>query len=42
MEEDQASRVIAELQAFRDRLSKRQNGAKVPMRVFALPCERAI
>jgi hypothetical protein len=42
MEEDQASWVIAELQAFGERLSKRQNGAKVPMRVFALPCERAI
>ena len=42
MEEDQASRVIRELEAFRDRLSKRQNGAKVPMRVFALPCEQAV
>ncbi|HEU4506413.1 MAG TPA: hypothetical protein VFR79_16390 [Nitrospira sp.] len=42
MEEDQASKVIGELQAFRDRLSKRQNGAKIPMRVFALPCEQAV
>jgi hypothetical protein len=42
MEDDQAAQVIEALRAFRDRLSKRQTGAKIPMRVFVLPCERAV
>jgi hypothetical protein len=42
MEEDQAAQVIRGLQSFRDRLAERQLGAKIPMRVFVLPCERAV
>lgn len=42
MEDKQAEYVIERLREFRDRLSKRQQGAKIPMRVFVLPCERAV
>lgn len=39
MEEEQADRVVTQLKAFRDGLSQRQHGAKIPMRLFAIPCE---
>ncbi len=42
MSDDQAEAVIKELQAFRDHLSDLQGGAKVPLRVLVLPCERVI
>ena len=42
MEEEQADRVVARLRAFRDQLAQRQHGAKIPMRVFILPCERVL
>ena len=42
MEEEQADRVVARLRAFRDQLAQRQQGAKIPMRVFILPCERVL
>ena len=42
MEEEQADRVVARLKAFRDQLAQRQQGAKIPMRVFILPCERVL
>jgi len=42
MEEKQADLVVARLKAFRDQLAQRQQGAKIPMRVFTLPCERVL
>jgi len=42
VEEDQAQRVGEGLQAFREQLAKRQHGAKIPLRVFVLPCERLV
>ena len=42
MEDDQATRVVARLREFRDRLAKQQGKNKIPIRVFALPCERLI
>jgi hypothetical protein len=42
MEEDQAERVVQRLKTFRDHMAQRQHGAKIPMRLFALPCERLI
>jgi hypothetical protein len=42
MEDEQATRVVARLRDFRDRLSKQQSKNKIPIRVFSLPCERLI
>jgi hypothetical protein len=42
MEDDQAAQVIGKLKAFRDGMSQKQQGGKIPMRVFTLPCERII
>lgn len=42
MENQQADQVTKQLQTFRDHLLERQHGAKIPMRVFALPCERLL
>jgi nitrogen regulatory protein PII len=39
MEEDHADRVVKRLKTFRDTLARRQHGAKIPMRLFAFPCE---
>lgn len=38
----EADKVIAALQAFRDRLVQKQGGAKIPLRVFSLPCEMVV
>jgi hypothetical protein len=35
----EADTVIAGLKAFRDSQIKKQGGAKIPLRVFAMPCE---
>jgi hypothetical protein len=40
--DDQAERVVERLKAFHDRLSQGQHGAKVPMRVFLLPCDQVV
>ena len=40
--EDQAERVMEGFKAFRDRLAQQQHGAKIPLRVFALPCEEVV
>ncbi|MGH7257531.1 MAG: PG0541 family transporter-associated protein [Nitrospiraceae bacterium] len=42
MEDDQAERVIGMLRKFRDHMVELQGGAKIPLRVFTLPCERVI
>ena len=42
MEDNQAERVIATLKNFRDQWGQLQGGAKILMRVFAVPCERVI
>ena len=42
MEEDQAETVVKELRAFRNHRAQLQDGVKIPMRVFLLPCEQAI
>jgi hypothetical protein len=42
MEDEQATRVVAGLREFRDRLIKQQRNNKIPIRVFAFPCERLI
>lgn len=39
MEESRAERVVERLRIFRDGLKQRQNGSKIPLRVFVLPCE---
>lgn len=42
VEEEDTERVIEGLKAFRDRLVQWQHGAKIPFRVFTLPCEQMI
>lgn len=42
LEDDQAGKVIASLKTFRDELSRNQHGAKIPLRVFVLPCEQVV
>lgn len=42
MEDNQAERVIGKLKEFRDYWLQLQGGAEIPMRVFAVPCERLI
>jgi hypothetical protein len=42
MRDDDAERVVGELRVFCDHLQGLQGGAKVPLRVFALPCEQMI
>lgn len=42
MEEDQEKRVVAGLKRFRDQLAKQQHGAKIPLRVFVLPCLQVV
>jgi hypothetical protein len=39
MEENQAERVVERFRTFRDGLKHRQNGSKIPLRVFTFPCE---
>ena len=39
---DHAERVVSGLQSFRDQLAKQQKGAKIPMRVFVLPCLQVV
>jgi hypothetical protein len=39
MREDQAERVIGQLKEFRDDMATIQGTDKVPLRVFAFPCE---
>jgi hypothetical protein len=40
--EDHLKRVVEGLQAFRDQRVKQQHGAKIPLRVFLLPCELVV
>ncbi|ALA58913.1 PG0541 family transporter-associated protein [Nitrospira moscoviensis] len=42
LEDEQARDVIERLTVFRDALSRKQHGAKIPLRVFVLPCEQVI
>ncbi|MEW6543541.1 MAG: PG0541 family transporter-associated protein [Nitrospirota bacterium] len=42
MRNEEAEHVVAELKSFRDHLQGLQDGAKVPLRVFTLPCEQVI
>lgn len=42
MEDDQAAAIIARLKILRDDLSRNQHGAKIPLRVFVLPCEQVL
>ena len=42
MEDDQAERVIGVLREFRDHMVQLQGGAKIPMRVFTLPCQQVV
>jgi len=42
LEDDQAGQIIASLKTFRDHLSRKQKGAKIPLRVFVLPCEQVL
>lgn len=42
MEDEQAKTVVASPKNFSNHLANRQNGRKVPMRVFLLPCERVL
>jgi hypothetical protein len=40
--EPDADQVIAALKGFRDRQIQKQGGAKIPLRVFSLPCELVV
>ena len=40
--EEQASHVIAELEAFRSRSAAQRPGGRFPLRVFVLPCTQAV
>ncbi|HBZ72342.1 MAG TPA: hypothetical protein DEP35_22455, partial [Deltaproteobacteria bacterium] len=40
--EKKASKVIAELEAFRDRFVARSSSGRLPLRVFVLPCTQAL
>lgn len=40
--EELADLVVARLKTFRDQQVQRQQGAKIPMQVFILPCERVL
>lgn len=40
--DDHAEKVIQGLHAYRDQLSQRQHGAYIPLRVFALPCDKVV
>lgn len=39
---EQASQMVKVFQDLRDRLSKDQHDAKIPMKLFVLPCEQII
>ncbi len=40
--DDHADRVLASLQFFRDTRAKEQRGIKVPLHIFALPCDQVV
>jgi hypothetical protein len=40
--EPEADKIIAVFREFRDRLIHKQGGAKIPLRVFSLPCEMVV
>ncbi|HBZ72422.1 MAG TPA: hypothetical protein DEP35_22880 [Deltaproteobacteria bacterium] len=42
LEEAKASRVVAELEAFRDRCAGLRPGGRMPLRVFVLPCTQVV
>lgn len=42
VEDGQATRVVQGLKVLRERMSEQQHGAKIPMRVFVIPCELAV
>ena len=42
LEDERARRVVAELQAFRDRAAALQPSGRIPLRVFTLPCTQAL
>lgn len=42
LEDEQARRVVDRLTAFRDRAAEVQRGAKIPLRVFVVPCTQAL
>jgi hypothetical protein len=42
LEDEQADHVIKGLTSFRDDLSRKQKGEKIPMRAFILPCEQVL
>ena len=40
--EDEAERVVEGFKVFRDQRIQQQHGAKIPLRVFVLPCEQVV
>ncbi|MBX3027021.1 hypothetical protein KF840_19105 [bacterium] len=40
--EPEVARIVAALRRFRDRAAAQQEGAKVPLHVFLLPCEQVL
>ena len=40
--EDEADRVVEGFKAFRDQRVQQQHGAKLPLRVFVLPCLQVV
>jgi nitrogen regulatory protein PII len=42
LQDEEVEPVVDALRAFRDRLTRAQHGAKVPLRAFVVPCAQAI
>ncbi len=42
LEQEQTDKVVKGLKAFRDQLAQQEQDAKIPLRVFLLPCEQVI
>lgn len=42
MEDTRAAQVVERHQVFRDQLAARQRQAKIPLRLFSIPCEQLI
>jgi len=42
LSDDEAKRLVEGFKMFRDQRAQQQHGAKIPLRVFVLPCEQLV
>jgi hypothetical protein len=42
VDDDEAPPIVTGLKAFCERMSRQQHGAKIPLRVFVMPCELVV